>query len=80
MTSGECFENKWFYMKYIGKYLSVEILLTNECTCTDNNRGSTKLSIPENTILPQITKFGIHKFKQIYRTLQRNSMKLDNNI
>ena len=22
MTSGECFENKWFYMKYIGKYLS----------------------------------------------------------
>jgi hypothetical protein len=27
MTSGECFENKWFYMKYIGKYLSVEILV-----------------------------------------------------
>jgi hypothetical protein len=21
MTSGECFENKWFYMKYLGKYL-----------------------------------------------------------
>jgi hypothetical protein len=20
MTSRECFENKWFYMKYIGKY------------------------------------------------------------
>ena len=33
MTSGECFENKWFYMKYIGKYLSAEILLTRECTC-----------------------------------------------
>ena len=32
MTSGECFGNKWFYMKYIGKYLSVEILLTCECT------------------------------------------------
>ena len=32
MTSGECFENKWFYMKYIGKYLSVEILLTGECS------------------------------------------------
>jgi hypothetical protein len=31
MTSGECFENKWFYMKYIGKYLSAEILLTREC-------------------------------------------------
>ena len=30
MTSGEGFENKWFYMKYIGKYLSVEILLTRE--------------------------------------------------
>ena len=23
MTSGECFGNKWFYMKYIVKYLSV---------------------------------------------------------
>ena len=23
MTSRECFENKWFYMKYIGKYLLV---------------------------------------------------------
>jgi hypothetical protein len=33
MTSRECFENKWFYMKYIGKYLSGEILLAHECTC-----------------------------------------------
>ena len=32
MTSLECYENKWFYMKYIGKYLSAEILLTRECT------------------------------------------------
>jgi hypothetical protein len=32
MTSWECYENKWFYMKYIGKYLSGEILLTPECT------------------------------------------------
>ena len=31
MTSWECYENKWFYMKYIGKYLSEEILLTREC-------------------------------------------------
>jgi len=31
ITSGECFENKWFYMKYIGKYLSAEIRLTGEC-------------------------------------------------
>ena len=31
MTSGESFENKWFYMKYKGKYLGVEILLTREC-------------------------------------------------
>ena len=31
MTSSECYENKWFYMKYpIGKYLSGEILLTRE--------------------------------------------------
>ena len=28
MTSVECFEIKWFYIKYIGKDLSVEILLT----------------------------------------------------
>jgi hypothetical protein len=32
MTSRECFENNWFYMKYIGKYLSEEILLARECT------------------------------------------------
>ena len=25
MTSRECFENKWLYMKYIGKYLSVKM-------------------------------------------------------
>ena len=25
MTSRECFENKWFYMKYIGKYLNGEM-------------------------------------------------------
>jgi hypothetical protein len=35
MTSGECFENKWFYMKCIGNYLSAEILLTRECTNDD---------------------------------------------
>ena len=37
MTSAECFENKWFYMKYIGKYLSAEILLTCECIWEKNN-------------------------------------------
>ena len=26
MTSWEWYENKWLYMKYIGKYLSAEIL------------------------------------------------------
>ena len=31
MTSEECVENKWFNMKYIGKYFSAEILLTHEC-------------------------------------------------
>jgi hypothetical protein len=30
MTSGECIENKWFNMKYVGKYLRLEILLTHE--------------------------------------------------
>jgi hypothetical protein len=39
MTSGECFENKWFYMKYIGKYLSVEILLTRECISSSDNKS-----------------------------------------
>ena len=34
MTSRECFENKWLYMKYIEKYLSGEILLARECTMT----------------------------------------------
>ena len=29
MTSGKWFENEWFYMKYIGKYLSVEIPVSN---------------------------------------------------
>ena len=32
MTSGECLTNKWFCNKYIGKYLSVEILLIRECS------------------------------------------------
>jgi len=32
MTSGEYFKNNLFYMKYIGKNLSVEIFLTRECT------------------------------------------------
>jgi hypothetical protein len=31
MTSWECYEKQWFYVKYIGKYLSGEILLTCEC-------------------------------------------------
>jgi hypothetical protein len=33
MTSWECYENKWFYMKYIGKYLSEEILLRFKHKC-----------------------------------------------
>ena len=32
MTLGEVFENRWFYMKYIGKFLCAEILLTREYT------------------------------------------------
>ena len=37
MTSGECVENKWFNMKCIGKYLSVEIRLTHECLIWSTN-------------------------------------------
>jgi hypothetical protein len=36
MTSRGCFENKWFYMKYIGKYPSEEILLARECIFEKN--------------------------------------------
>jgi hypothetical protein len=39
MTSGECVENKWFNMKYIGKYLSVEILYFWP-TSVDNNMNT----------------------------------------
>ena len=39
MTSGECVENKWFNMKYIEKYLSVEILLTHECIRLKTQKG-----------------------------------------
>ena len=31
MTSWECYENKWFYMKHMGKYLGGEI-------CTNQNQ------------------------------------------
>jgi hypothetical protein len=31
MTSWECYENKWFYMKYIGKYVSGDQTI---CTCS----------------------------------------------
>jgi hypothetical protein len=31
MISGKCFENKWFYMKYIVNQLSAERLLMAEC-------------------------------------------------
>ena len=40
MTLWECYENKWFYMKYIGKYLSEEIRLTHECTTKKTNSFS----------------------------------------
>jgi branched-subunit amino acid transport protein AzlD len=37
MTSRECYGNKWFYMKYIGKYFSMEILkLLLTCVCTND--------------------------------------------
>ena len=34
MTSEEFYENEWFNIKYIGKYLCEERLLTLERTCT----------------------------------------------
>jgi hypothetical protein len=33
MTSWECYENKWFYMKYIGKMVETESLLSTCCIC-----------------------------------------------
>jgi hypothetical protein len=35
MTSWECYENKWFYMKYIGKMAETESLLSTWCTSRD---------------------------------------------
>jgi hypothetical protein len=32
MTSWECYENKWFYIKYIGKMAETESLLSTCCT------------------------------------------------
>ena len=32
MTSWECYENKWIYMKYIGKMVQTESLLSTCCT------------------------------------------------
>jgi hypothetical protein len=32
MTSWECYEDKWFYMKYIGKMVETESLLSTCCT------------------------------------------------
>ena len=32
MNSWECYENKWFYMKYIGKMAETESLLSTCCT------------------------------------------------
>ena len=44
MTSWECYENKWFHMKYIGKMAETESLLSTCCTkqklqsiCNPNN-------------------------------------------
>ena len=39
MTSEECFENKRLYIKYLGKYVSAEILLTRESTIKPVLRG-----------------------------------------
>jgi hypothetical protein len=56
MTSRECYENKWFYMKYIGKYLSGEILLTRECTI---EKGKTMFYISLHRKL-KIELHGLH--------------------
>ena len=36
MTSLECYENKWFHMKYIGKMAETESLLSTCCILTFN--------------------------------------------
>jgi hypothetical protein len=33
MTSWECYENKWFYLKYIWKMVETESLLSTCCVC-----------------------------------------------
>ena len=56
MTSWECYENKWFYMKYIGKMAEAESLLSTCCSIDrplnlPQNPGSNNyFSIPEENI------------------------------
>ena len=59
MTSGECFENKWFYMKYIGKYLSVEILLTRECSNYGNIKKNVGIIITKHIAWHKIFKYNV---------------------
>jgi hypothetical protein len=55
MTSWECYENKWFYMKYIGKYLSGEILLTRECILNNWYKVSrTYTSLNDNELIGKV--------------------------
>ena len=56
MTSGECFENKWFYMKYIGKYLSAEILLTREYMCV--HKVVNKLHVLKEELISLLWRMG----------------------
>jgi hypothetical protein len=37
MTSGECFENKWFYMKYRVKYLKCGNIFDPWVLCLDSD-------------------------------------------
>jgi hypothetical protein len=45
MTSWECYENKWFYMKYIGKMAETESLLSTCCTSITCSKISVRIRI-----------------------------------
>ena len=85
MTSWECYENKWFYMKYIGKYLSEEIFLTCECSYQNvaadnflNISSSYVLFLHTFILLPQTT-VPIIKIRYVLKRIFLNSLILNHN-
>jgi hypothetical protein len=57
MTSLECYENKWFHMKYIGKMAETESLLSLCCILTFNAKKKFKKMTKLTGTIPLIYMF-----------------------